>query len=176
MTTEFKRLGKRGSYRLGRLRAQGIKITPPPAPFRVSFAPSYRRGPASAWLLALVAGLLIVAGGTVVGWWFMPFAAGLAAGLANRVAGWRAPVALPAVAAMAGLGWAIPLIWQAMHDHQPYGAVAREIAALGGLPAYAATGVVVTLLIAIAQALVGYWLGRALTPRPSRDETGLRPH
>jgi hypothetical protein len=33
----------------------------------------------------------------------------------------------------------------------------------------------VTLLIAVVQALVGYWLGRALTPRPARDEAGLRP-
>jgi hypothetical protein len=175
MTTDFKRLGKRGSYRLGRLRAQGIKVAPPPQPFRVSFAPSYRRGPASAWLLALLAGVLLVAGGAVIGWWFVPFVAGLAAGLANRVAGWRTKIALPAVAAMAAAGWAIPLLWQTLHDHQPYGAVAREIAALGGLPASATAGVVVTLLIATVQAVVGYWLGRALTPRPSRDETGLRP-
>jgi hypothetical protein len=175
MTTEFKRLGKRGSYRLGRLRAQGIKVVPPPAPFRASFAPSYRRGPASAWLLALLAGVLLVAGGAVIGWWFVPFVAGLAAGLANRVAGWRARIAIPAVAAMAAVGWAIPLLWQAIYDHQPYGAVAREIAALGGLPASAASGVAVTLLIAVVQALVGYWLGRALTPHPSRDDTGLRP-
>jgi len=175
MTTEFKRLGKRGSYRLGRLRAQGIKVVPPPQPFRVSFAPNYRRGPASAWLLALLAGVLLVAAGAVIGWWFLPFVAGLAAGIANRVAGWRARIALPAVAVMAAAGWAIPLLWHALDGHQPYGAVAREIAALGGLPAYAATGVAVTLLIAAVQALVGYWLGRALTPRPSRDETGLRP-
>jgi hypothetical protein len=175
MTTEFKRLGKRGSYRLGRLRAQGIKVVPPPAPFRASFARSYRRGPASAWLLALLAGALVVTGGAVIGWWFVPFVAGLAAGLANRIGGWRTRIALPAVAVMAAVGWAIPLLWQALYDHQPYGAVAREIAALGGLPASAATGVVVTLLIAVVQALVGYWLGRALTPRPSRDETGLRP-
>jgi hypothetical protein len=82
---------------------------------------------------------------------------------------------VPAVAAMAAAGWAIPLLWEAVLAHQPYGAVAREIAALGGLPAYAATGVAVTLLIAAVQAVVGYWLGRAVTPRPSRDETGLRP-
>ena len=43
------------------------------------------------------------------------------------------------------------------------------IAALGGLPAYAATGVLVTLLIAAAQALTGYWLGRAMTPRPAGE-------
>jgi hypothetical protein len=175
MTTDFKRLGKRGSYRLGRLRAQGIKVIPPPEPFRVSFARSYRNGPASAWLLALLAGVAVVAGGAALGWWFVPFAAGLAAGLANRVGGWRTRVAVPAVAAMAATGWAIPLLWEALVAHQPYGAVAREIAALGGLPAYAATGVALTLLIAVAQAVVGYWLGRALTPRPSPDETGLRP-
>jgi hypothetical protein len=175
MTTEFKRLGRRGSYRLGRLRTQGIKVTPPPGPLRVSFARSYRRGPASAWLLALLAGVAVIWGSAVLGWWFVPFVAGLAAGLANRVAGWRTRVAVPAVASMAAAGWAIPLLWQALRAHQPDGAVAREIAALGGLPAYAGTGVVVTLLIAVAQALAGYWLGRALTPRPSPDDTGLRP-
>jgi hypothetical protein len=44
--------------------------------------------------------------------------------------------------------------------------VARVIAALGGLPAYAATGVLATLLVAVIQALAGYWLGRAVTRWP----------
>jgi hypothetical protein len=40
------------------------------------------------------------------------------------------------------------------------------IAALVGLPAYAAVGIAVTLLVAVIQVLAGTWLGRALTPRP----------
>ena len=166
MTTDFKRLGKRGSYRLGKLRAQGIKTTGPPPPFQPSFARSYRRGPAPAWLLGLLAGALVIWWGAALGWWFLPFAVGLTAGLANRIAGWRPKIALPTVALMAAAGWGIALLWQVVHDHQPDGAVARVIAALGGLPAYAATGVLATLLVAVAQSLAGYWLGRAVTPWP----------
>jgi hypothetical protein len=168
MTTDYKRLGKRGSYRLGRLRAQGIKVAAPPVPFRPSFARSIRRGPASGWLLGLLLGVAAIAGGTVIGWWFVPFAAGLACGLANRIGGWRSRVALPAVVAMALAGWGIPLLWRTL-DGQPYGAVARVIAALGGLPASPAAGITATLLVAVIQVVVGYWLGRAVTPRPADE-------
>jgi len=167
MTTEFKRLGKRGSYRLGKLRAQGVRSVGRPPPFRPSFARSHRRGPVSAWLVTLLAGALVIWWGAALGWWFLPFAAGVAAGLANRVGGWPPRIAVPAVALMAGTGWGIGLLWQVVHDHQPDGAVARVVAALGGLPAYAVVGVLATLLIAAVQALVGYWLGRALTPWPA---------
>jgi hypothetical protein len=169
MTTEFKRLGRPGSYRLGRLRPQGVHERPPRAPFRPSFARSSRRGPASAWLLALILGALVIVGGAELGWWFVPFAAGVAAGLANRIGGWRALIALPAVAAMALAGWGIPLLWQMLVDGQPYRPVARETAALLGLSAHSSVGFALTLVIAVVQALVGYWLGRALTPRPDRD-------
>jgi hypothetical protein len=168
MTTDYKRLGKRGSYRLGRLRAQGIKVAPPPTPFRPSFARNYRRGAASGWFLGLVLGAAVIAGGALLGWWFVPFAAGLAAGLANRIGGWRLRTALPAVALMAVAGWGVPLWWQTLHG-QPYGAVAREIAALGGLPGGAAAALALTLLVAVVQAVIGYWLGRALAPRPAED-------
>jgi hypothetical protein len=99
----------------------------------------------------------------------VPFAAGLAAGLANRIGGWRPIIALPAVAAMAVAGWGIPLLWQMLVDGQPYRPVAREAAALLGLPAHSSAGFVLTLGIAVVQALVGYWLGRALTPRRAED-------
>jgi hypothetical protein len=165
MTTDFKRLGKRGSYRLGRLRAQGIRELSQPTPFRPSFARNPRHGPVTAWLLGLVLGIAIIAGGAALGWWFMPFVAGLAGGLANRIAGWRTRIAVPAVVVMAVAGWGIPLLWQVLHG-QPYWAVAREIAAIGGLPGSAAVGMAATLLVAVVQAVVGYWLGRALTPFP----------
>jgi hypothetical protein len=165
MITDYKRLGKRGSYRLGRLRAQGIRVAAPPVPFRPSFARSTRRGPASAWLAGLLLATAVIAGGTVIGWWFLPFVAGLACGLANRIAGWRTRVALPAMVAMALAGWGIPLLWRTV-DGQPYGAVARVIAALAGLPASAAAGIALTVLVAVVQAVTGYWLGRAVTPRP----------
>lgn len=167
MTTELKRLGKRGAYRLGQLRSQGIREVPPPVPYRPRFARNDRRGPASAWVLGLLAGVVVIAASTMIGWWFMPFAAGLGGGLANRIGGWRNKVAVPAVAVMALAGWGIPAGRQMLHG-MPFGAVARE-AALAGLPRYAAVGIALTLLVAVAQAVVGYWLGRALTPRPDYE-------
>jgi hypothetical protein len=169
MTTDFKRLGRRGSYRLGQLRAQGVKVTAPPEPFRMTFARKRRRGPASLWLLGLLTGVVVIALGARLGWWFVPFVVGVTAGLANRIGGWGARVAVPALVVVAVAGWGLPLLWRDAHSGQPYGAVAREVAAIGGLPAYAAVGIAVTLVVAIVQAGVGYWLGRALTPRP-RDE------
>ncbi len=162
--TEFKRLGKSGSYRLGRLRTQGVREVPQPVPFRPWFARDRRRGPVAVWLLALLLGVLVIIGGAELGWWFLPFVVGLAAGFANRIAGWRTLVALPAVAAMAFAGWAMPLLWQAFPDGRTYGPVARELALLG-LPAHSSAGLALTLLFAVVQALVGYRLAAALTPR-----------
>jgi hypothetical protein len=168
MTAEFKRLGKRGAYRLGQLRAQGIREPPRPRPFRPRFIRPDRVLPVPVWLLLLALGVLLIVAGAEVGIWFMPFVVGLAIGVLNWIGGWPARIALPAVALTAALGWAIPLWWSVFRG-QPYGAVARVIAAIGGLPGYAAVGMVVTVLIAAVQALAGYWLGRALTPLPSRD-------
>ena len=116
--------------------------------------------------------MLLIAAAAAIGWWFAPFAAGLAAGLANHVGRWPTQIALPAVAAMSAAGWAAPLWWSVLRGG-PYGAVARVIAALLGLPAFAAVGMVLTVLIAVAQGLAGYWLGRALTPLPVADESVL---
>jgi hypothetical protein len=165
VTTEFKRLGRRGSYRLGRLKAQGVGASLPPTPFRPSFARSARRGSAVSWLLALITGVLAIIGGAALGWWFVPFAAGLAAGLANRIGGWPARIAVPAVFLMGLAGWAIPLAWQ-MSEGQAYRSVARVTTALLGLSASATVGLGLTVLLAAVQACAGYWLGRALTPRP----------
>lgn len=141
---DLRRLGKRGSYRLGAPRA------------RVS----------SWWWLAIVlAGTLVIAGAAEFGLWFMPFLAGLAAGLGAARLGWRLRHTLPAVVIMALLGWGVPLYWPALVQGQPAGATARVIAALAGLPPHAFTGVLVTLLVAVLQAVAGLWLGRAVTPR-----------
>jgi hypothetical protein len=145
-----------------------VRATPPPTPFRPSFARSARHGSAPAWLLALLTGVLVITGGAMLGWWFVPFVAGLAAGLANRIGGWPARIALPAVFVMGLGGWAVPLAWQ-MAQGQAYRSVARVTAALLGLSASATVGLGLTVLIAAAQACVGYWLGRALTPQPVPD-------
>jgi hypothetical protein len=161
---DLKRLGKRNAYRLGSLRAQGIGEAAPPAPFLPSFTRSRRRGPLPLWLLGFVVGAALILGGAIVGLWFLPFVVGVLAGLAGRIGGCRPRVLFPAVTAMAVLGWGIPLWWPALHG-EPSGATARVIAALVGLPAYAAAGFAVTLLIAVIQALVGGWLGCTLSPR-----------
>jgi hypothetical protein len=166
--TDVKRLGKRGSYRLGRLRVQGTSSAAAPMPLRPSFTRPVHRGPVSAWLLAALAGTAVIAGGAVLGLWFTPFIVGVAAGLANWVGGWRARVMMAAVSVMALVGWGVPLCWPAWHG-LPVGATARVIAALAGLPPYAFVAIAVALLVAIVQALVGLWLGRAVTPRSWLD-------
>ena len=172
MTADFRRLGKRGSYRLGQLRTQGVPGQQPPVPFRPRFVRPYHRWPLSAWLLGLLAGVLLIAAGAAIGWWFMPFVVGLLAGLANHVGRWPTRIALPAVAAVCAAGWVAPLWWSVLSG-APYGGVARVIAALLGLPGFAAVGIVLTVLIAVVQGMTAYWLGRALTPLPMEDDAVL---
>jgi hypothetical protein len=168
VTAEFRRLGKRGSYRLGQLRAQGIREAPRPVPFQPRFIRPYHRWPTSVWLLLLLGGSLIIAGAAAKGWWFAPFVVGVLAGLANWIGAWRLRVAVSALAIMAAVGWGAPLAWAVIRG-QPYVAMARVIAGILGLPTSAVAGFGLTLLVAVVQALVGYWLGRALTPRPAPE-------
>ena len=112
----------------------------------------------------MLTGALVIAATAELGLWFVPFLAGLAVGLLTPRWGWRPRHTLPAVLAMTLIGWGVPLYWPAVVQNQPVGATARVIAALAGLPAYAFTGILVTLLVAVLQAVVGLWLGRALTP------------
>jgi hypothetical protein len=118
------------------------------------------------WLAVVLAGALVIAVTAELGLWFVPFLAGLAVGLIAHRRGWRLRHAVPAVLVMTLAGWGVPLYWPALVQGQAAGATARVIAALAGLPPYAVTGVLVTLLVAVLQAIVGLWLGRALTPRP----------
>jgi len=168
VTSEFRRLGKRGSYRLGQLRAQAVSEFQRPVPFQPRFIRPYHRWPASVWLLGLLTGSLIIVGAAAAGWWFAPFAVGVLAGIANVIGAWRLRVAVPAVAVMAAVGWGAPLGWAELRG-QPYVAMARVIAEIVGLPASAAVGFGLTVLVAVAQTLAGYWLGRALTPRAAAD-------
>ena len=172
--SEASRLGKRGSYRLGGLAMPGPGGTDPPREFRPSFVPPQHRGSALGWLLAAIVGILLIAGGAMVGLWFMPFLTGLAAGVAMRWGEWRLRVTIPAVLIMAAGGWALAL-WAAAMRGMPIGPTARTIAQVAGLPA-AATPIVglpaaatlivgITLAVSVVQAMAGLWLGRALTPR-----------
>jgi hypothetical protein len=116
-----------------------------------------------------LAGLVLTAGiclaGARLGLWFVPFVAGLAAGAAPPR--WRGPggwVTVPSAAAAAAAGWAASL-WGLAVASLPVGATARAIAALAGLPAYAAVTIAVTVALALLQVLAGAWLARAAVPR-----------
>ena len=111
----------------------------------------------------------VVGATAALGLWFVPFVAGVAAGLLSL----RRPGIVPAAALGAIAGWALPL-WILALRGLPAGATARAIAALAGIPPYAAVAVVVTLLLAALQALAGAWLARALAPRRSSAATGDR--
>jgi hypothetical protein len=164
--SDLRRLGKRGSYRLGRLGTPPAAPKSPPPPHYPDWAP-HHRGPIGLWLLACLAAAALIAAGALAGWWFLPFLVGLAGGVASRLGGWRLRVALPAVLLVAAAGWGAALGWLALRG-LPEAAVARVIAALAGLPARAAVAIAITLLVAAIQAALGLWLGRALGPRPSR--------
>ena len=113
---------------------------------------------------------VVVAATAAAGLWFVPFVAGVAAGLLSR----RRPRVVPAAALGAVAGWALPL-WILALRGLPAGATARAIAALAGIPPYAAVAVLVTLLLAAFQALAGAWLARALAPRgwsAAREDLG----
>jgi hypothetical protein len=156
-----KRLGKPGSYRLGDLRKYEPK---PPAryvPKEASFGPPRPR--VISWLVFVIVTAACVAAAAFVGAWFVPFIAGLGAGVLSRYRGLRSCSSGVVIAVTAG--WAAPLCWQRLRG-LPVGSAARTVAALSGLPPNAETGIAATLVLAIAQALAAFWLARALTPRP----------
>jgi hypothetical protein len=161
---DLRRLGKRGSYRLGGQLGgghggRGGRGGP------ASFGSRQSRISPWWWLAIVLAGALVIAVTAELGLWFIPFLAGLAMGLIAPRRGWRLRHTLPAVLVMTLIGWGVPLYWLALVQGQPAGAIARVIAALAGVPPHAVFGVLVTLLVAVLQAVAGLWLGRALTPR-----------
>jgi hypothetical protein len=158
-----KRLGRRGSYGLGRMGAPSVPRTSRPAVHYPTWTPR-RRGPVFLWVLACVAGAVIVAAGALAGWWFLPFLAGLGTGLAAHYGRLPLRATLPAAVAVAVAGWGAALAWLAVRDGLPEVSVARSIATLAGLPASAAVAIAVTLVVAALQAAAGLWLGRALAP------------
>jgi hypothetical protein len=163
--SEFGRLGKRGSYRLGTLAPLGVARPSAPTPFRPSFARPTHAGPRWAWIAAGLVGAGLIAMAAVAGLWFVPFVVGVIGGLAARWGEWRLRVMAPAVVVICAAGWGAALADEAAAG-LPIGATARVIAAIGGLPAFAVVGVAVTLGVAVLLGLVGLWLGRALTPAP----------
>jgi hypothetical protein len=126
-------------------------------------------------LAVLVIALAACSLGAYLGAWWVPFPVGVAAGLpAVRSRAGRGAVLTATAGAL--LGWALPL-WTMALSSLPVGATARAIAALAGLPPYAAVAVTVTLLLAALQVLAGAWLARAVFPakRPAGEKTRQAP-
>lgn len=157
---EVERLGKPGAYRLGELRVPGDPPPRPPAPHEPTFgARRSRIGPVR-WLSSCAVVAAVLGFGAWLGLWWLPFVAGVVAGLVR----WRVRSALAWVTLAVLVGWGVTL-WVPALTSAPQGATAREVAALAGLPPHAVTGVVATLLVGVLQSLAALWLTRALRPQ-----------
>jgi hypothetical protein len=168
---DLERLGRPGAYRLGELRTPGAGPVPP-RPFRPKFARLSRRGPVPAWVLAFLGAIAAVAGGVLAGLVFVPFLVGVLAALVVPWGGWRPRMAPAAAAAVAVIGWGIPLTWQALRSAPP-GATPRVLAAVAraaGLPGHGTRGAVVILAAGILQALAGAAVGWILLLAVRRAE------
>jgi hypothetical protein len=141
--------------------APGPEPEPEPGPGSAS-APS--AGPGAQRLLGDFWGTsALCLAGAGFGLWFTPFALGVAV-TAFRP---RSRAVVLTVTAGAVAGWALAL-WLMALASLPVGATAKSIAAVAGLPPYAAVAIAVTLLLAAVQALAGSWLARAVFPRRLR--------
>src|ERR1700722_20086025 len=100
--SDLNRLGKRGADRLRGPGGPPPAPAGPPAPHYPSWVQGHR-GPAVLWLLGGLAAAVLIALGAAVGWWFLPFVAGLAAAAAARYGRWRVRGAPPATALVAGI-------------------------------------------------------------------------
>jgi hypothetical protein len=160
MVNDPKRLGKRGAYRFGELRAPDRPAKRGPVLHEPSFGPRRTAGSVVAWLAACAATAALLGLGAAYGLWFLPFVAGIAAGAGP----WRARPGLGLVVLAVTVGWSGALWWPALSG-APVGATARVVAALAGLPPYSAVGVAGPLLVGILQAVAAFWLARAVTFR-----------
>ena len=131
--SEVDRLGKRGSYRLGGPRQAGTWSagTADAVSAVIPRTAAPRLGGRLDLFALLSTGL--IAGGALLGLWFMPFVAGLATGVVMRWAWWRLRVTVPAVLIMACAGWGLAL-WSMAARGQAVGPTARTIASLAGYP------------------------------------------
>jgi hypothetical protein len=157
---DVKRLGKLGAYRLGDLRVLGDAPPRTPVPHEPSFGTRRSRVGVVRWLCSCAAVAAVLGLGAWLGLWWLPFVVGVAVGLIP----WRTRSALCWLTLAVLVGWGVTL-WIPALTGAPQGATAREVAALAGLPPYAVTGVVATLLVGILQALVALWLTGALRPQ-----------
>src|SRR5215472_11092178 len=120
--------------------------------------PGPRRSPSALVSLGVLVAVAAVAAATAqAGLWWVPFAAGVAAGVASL----RRRRVVLVVSSGAVVGWGL-VLWIMALRGLPAGATARAIAAFAGLPPHAFVTVVAALLLAAVQALAGAWLARAV--------------
>lgn len=123
------------------------------------------RGRAAAlWTATCLAAIALVWLGSLLGAWYAPFVVGLVAGLGTRRLGRTARGALGTGCLAALAGWLLPIGLRAV-EGQPVLGTGRTVAALAGLPADGLLILAVTGVVAVLQALIGVWLGRAIGPR-----------
>jgi hypothetical protein len=103
---------------------------------------------------AVVCSVLAIAG-VLLGFWWAPFAFGVAFGVIQP----RARIALPVGAAIGLVGWLFPLA--AMEARSSLGPAAASLAAILGFGHQAASPVILTLLVGTLLGLTGAWLGSA---------------
>jgi hypothetical protein len=118
------------------------------------------------WIGAVVVGPVLATVGVLLGFWWAPFALGLAFGIVQP----RARIALPVGALIGLVGWSIPLAtaeWR-----YGLGPTAESLEAIMGFGHNSVLPVFLTLLVGTLLGLTGAWLGSAgrtlLQPATSR--------
>jgi hypothetical protein len=185
------RLTKAGSCRFGALRVPWPVVKPLPRPRypglssrhprfyfqysgfssrQLSSTSRHLAGSRRGWLISCAVAAAMLGAGAWVGLWWLPFVVGVAGGLAAPT--WRARWVLSWAVLAVAVGWGA-VLWLPALTGEAEGATARAIAALAGLPPYAAVGVAATLLVGMLQAVVAVWLARA-ADRIARGR-GVRP-
>ena len=135
-----------------------------PVPHEPSSGVSRPRAGLGRWLRSCGPAAALLGLGAWFGLWWLPFIAGIAAGLS----GWRSRYALSWAVLAVIAGWGV-VLWIPALLGAPAGATAREVAALAGLPPHAFVAIAATLLIGALQSLAALWLTRALRPRRARN-------
>ncbi|MET9853392.1 hypothetical protein ABZY57_10645 [Streptomyces sp. NPDC006450] len=103
----------------------------------------------------------VVALGAWLDLWYLPFAAGIAAGILGARHRWGFLRGTALLLLAGPVPWAAVLALRALAGDGIAG-TARTAAALAGLPAMAAVTVLLSLLVALTVAGLGSWTGRAL--------------
>lgn len=120
----------------------------------------WRRATWSGLVLTAVGGAALIWAGALGGIWFGPLLVGVLAGAGFPWTRVGVAAAFGAACTAAIGGWSVPFVVRAGQG-QPVAATAREVAALAGLPAYAAIVISLSLAVAVLQASAGFWVGWA---------------